>query len=143
MRIWSLHPKYLDSKGLVALWRESLLAQKVLQGKTKGYKKHSQLIRFKSTKNPLGAIAIYLRHIALEADKRGYVFDKNKILRNRIHEQILVNDGQIKYEWQHLLKKLKERDTVKYQYLKTESVIKTHPLFVIHSGDVEEWENIK
>jgi hypothetical protein len=33
MRIWSLHPKYLDSKGLVALWRESLLAKNVLRDK--------------------------------------------------------------------------------------------------------------
>jgi hypothetical protein len=29
-RIWSLHPKYLDARGLVALWREGLLAQAVL-----------------------------------------------------------------------------------------------------------------
>ena len=38
MRLWSIHPKYLGTKGLVALWREALLAQKVLQGNTKGYK---------------------------------------------------------------------------------------------------------
>lgn len=37
MRIWSLHPSYLDAKGLVALWRETLLAQKVLLGATVGY----------------------------------------------------------------------------------------------------------
>ena len=43
MRLWSLHPKYLDKLGLLGLWRESLLAQKVLLGKTKGYKNHPQL----------------------------------------------------------------------------------------------------
>lgn len=32
MRLWSLHPSYLDAVGLVALWREGLLARKVLQG---------------------------------------------------------------------------------------------------------------
>ncbi|HEU5178767.1 MAG TPA: pyrimidine dimer DNA glycosylase/endonuclease V, partial [Burkholderiales bacterium] len=32
MRLWSLHPKYLDARGLVALWREALLAQAVLRG---------------------------------------------------------------------------------------------------------------
>ena len=40
MKLWSIHPKYLDAKGLVALWREALLAQKVLDGKTEGYKNH-------------------------------------------------------------------------------------------------------
>lgn len=30
MRLWSIHPCYLDSKGLIALWRESLLAQACL-----------------------------------------------------------------------------------------------------------------
>ena len=46
MRLWSLHPKYLDIKGLVACWREGLLARKVLLDQTKGYKNHPQLIRF-------------------------------------------------------------------------------------------------
>jgi hypothetical protein len=32
MRLWSLHPRYLDAKGLQAVWREGLLAKKVLQG---------------------------------------------------------------------------------------------------------------
>lgn len=37
MRLWSIHPRYLDTKGLVALWRETLLlAQAVLFGNTKG-----------------------------------------------------------------------------------------------------------
>lgn len=143
MRLWSLHPKYLDSKGLVALWRESLLAQKVLQGKTKGYINHPQLIRFRNTGNPLGAIATYLKHIALEADKRAYTFDKDKILENQSDSQILVADGQVRYECQHLLKKLKERDFIKYQYLKNELKISTHSLFVVYEGDIEEWEIIK
>lgn len=43
MRLWSLHPQYLDAKGLVALWREGLLAQAVLAGQTRGYKRHPQL----------------------------------------------------------------------------------------------------
>ena len=51
MRIWSLHPRYLDAKGLVAVWRETLLAKHVLEGKTKGYKNHPQLNRFREVKN--------------------------------------------------------------------------------------------
>ncbi len=34
MRLWTLHPKYLDPRGLVALWREALFAQAVLRGWT-------------------------------------------------------------------------------------------------------------
>ena len=40
MRLWTLHPQYLDPRGLVALWREALLAQKVLLGRTRGYRAH-------------------------------------------------------------------------------------------------------
>ena len=56
MRLWSLHPKYLDARGLVALWREALLAQAVLRGETRGYRHHPQLARF----DDVGAIAQYL-----------------------------------------------------------------------------------
>jgi hypothetical protein len=80
MRLWSLHPNYLDSKGLVALWREGLLAQRVLQGMTRGYRKHPQLIRFQNTKIPNRAISCYLSHIATEADNRNYHFDRLKIV---------------------------------------------------------------
>jgi len=67
MRIWSLHPKYLDTKGLVALWRETLLAQHVLEGKTKGYKNHPQLDRFKRSKKPIEVINQYLAGVYAEA----------------------------------------------------------------------------
>jgi len=70
MRIWSLHPKYLDSKGLVALWRETLLAKHVLEGKTKGYKNHPQLNRFKAMKKPVEVINQYLSEIFIEAINR-------------------------------------------------------------------------
>src|SRR5579862_5032823 len=79
MRLWTLHPKYLDAKGLVALWREALLAQKVLRGKTKGYRHHPQLARFKAHENPVVALAAYLREVHKEAKRRGYAFDGSKI----------------------------------------------------------------
>lgn len=79
MRIWSLHPKYLDQKGLIALWRETLLAQKVLQNQTKGYRNHPQLLRFKQTKNPLQAISNYLHIVWQESQNRNYKFNQSKI----------------------------------------------------------------
>ena len=82
MRIWSLHPKYLDTKGLVALWRETLLAKHVLEGKTKGYKKHPQLNRFKCAAVPLDCINQYLSVVYEEALRRGFNFTKNKLIGN-------------------------------------------------------------
>src|SRR5215467_3185960 len=79
MRLWSIHPKYLDSKGLVALWRESLLAKNVLENKTKGYKNHPQLLRFKQARDPVNCINQYLFEIYNEAKRRNYSFDKKKI----------------------------------------------------------------
>lgn len=79
MRLWSLHPSLMDTKGLVALWRESLLAKNVIENKTKGYRNHPQLIRFKKVNDPVDAINCYLSEIHKEAIKRKYNFDKSKI----------------------------------------------------------------
>lgn len=140
MRLWSINPSYLDSKGLVALWREALLAQKVLMGNTTGYKSHPQLFRFKNASNPVGAIASYLRAVEVEARNRGYKFDKGKIENRRINSSILVTRGQVKYEFQHLLNKLKSRDPILYLSLRNSKRIKLHPLFSIVHGDIESWE---
>jgi hypothetical protein len=165
MRIWSLHPKYLDSKGLTALWRETLLGKHVLENKTKGYKNHPQLIRFKKYPDPLFAINFYLREIYLEAKNRNYNYDKNKFdfslfKKLKYSEKIFVNTEQVEYEIKHLLKKLKVRDAKKYKELNTElkkvkelkiknknpnqkegqSILEIHPLFKIKIGGIEEWE---
>ncbi len=140
MRLWSIHPRYLDAKGLVALWREGLLAQNVILGKTKGYKNHPQLTRFKNTNNPRGAIAGYLRFLMDEADKRGYNFNGRKIINKRIQSKILVTRGQVEYEFKHLLEKLKARDPNLYIRLNTVKRIKLHPLFTQVNGSVEKWE---
>ncbi|MCU7813177.1 MAG: pyrimidine dimer DNA glycosylase/endonuclease V [Candidatus Thiodiazotropha sp. (ex Notomyrtea botanica)] len=140
MRLWSIHPRYLDAKGLVALWREALLAQTVLLGKTVGYKHHPQLNRFKETRNPEGAIASYLRGIEKEAKARGYNFDKSKINGRHIARPISVTSGQIKFEFSHLKKKLKQRDREKLLLLTSEQEIALHPLFEEVSGKIERWE---
>lgn len=140
MRLWSIHSRYLDSKGLVALWREALLAQKVLQGGTIGYTNHPQLIRFKKTGKPVGAVADYLRCVADEADRRGYNFDRGKIAGDRFGEKIYVTAGQTEYEFNHLLKKLRKREPTLYRSLENTKKIDLHPVFEQISGDVEEWE---
>lgn len=140
MRLWSINPGYLDSKGLVALWREALLAQNVLAGKTAGYKNHPQLVRFKRTSNPVGAIAGYLRAVAEEAKHRGYNFDNDKIINKWITSNIRVTSGQADYEIKHLLSKLKSRDPGLYKSIRGTKNIRLHPLFTKVRGGIEHWE---
>lgn len=142
MRIWSLHPKYLDAKGLVALWRETLLAQHVLEAKTKGYKNHPQLNRFKASANPVGAINFYLSEVYFEAEKRGYKFNRKKINWNFIPSTINVTKGQIDYEVKHLLHKLQLRDPQKFLECSKIKKFEPHPIFKIIKGNIEEWEII-
>ena len=146
MRLWSLHPKYLDCKGLVAVWREGLLAKKVLEGKTRGYKNHPQLIRFKNLKDPIKAIESYLYYIYLEAKRRGYNFDKSKLSIKKPLSRIMpVTSGQLEYEFSHLCKKLKKRDLKFYEYLCKQKIekLKPNPIFYSVKGSVEPWEKIK
>ena len=140
MRIWSLHPKYLDSKGLVALWRETLLAKHVLEGKTKGYKHHPQLNRFRKSKNPIDLINQYLGEVYYEAVNRNFNFDKQKIDWTFKKSMIPVTTGQLNYEVEHLLAKLKKRDYDKYTELKSKSKFDIHPIFKLVVGEIEDWE---
>ncbi len=140
MRIWSLHPQYLDAKGLVALWRETLLAKHVLGGKTKGYRNHPQLTRFKETSDPLSRINQYLAVIYEEAVARGYNFDKEKIDWDFKPDLMLVTSGQIGYETRHLLGKLEVRDPERFSQMSRVVEWTPHPMFQVVAGAVESWE---
>ena len=142
MRLWSVHPKYLDTKGLVALWREALLAKHVLEGRTKGYTNHPQLNRFKRSENPLHCINGYLAVVHQEALNRQYQFDRQKINWGFLPVSLPVTKGQLQYESTHLLNKLKARDQVKYKILKQQLSLDLHPLFHLIEGDIEPWEII-
>jgi hypothetical protein len=142
MRLWSLHPKYLDSKGLVALWRESLLAKHVLEGKTKGYISHPQLNRFKKAKYPIDLINEYLSEVYYEALRRNFNFDKRTINWTFKRSEVPVTTGQLKYEIEHLLSKLEKRDYEKYKELKSKLVFESHPIFKLVNGEIEEWERL-
>jgi hypothetical protein len=140
MRLWSLHPRYLDAKGLVAVWREGLLALKVLKGETIGYRHHPQLARFRTQENPTEAVERYLWYIYLESTKRGYRFDSNKIGKPGNSSRIKVTAGQLKFELAHLRSKLKSRNQSLYRALKDLKTPDPHPLFRKVAGDIEEWE---
>ena len=140
MRLWSIHPCYLDSIGLVALWREALLARKVLRGQTRGYRNHPQLDRFNSQEFPVRSINSYLRSVWQESASRGFSFDKHKLGSTRNVHQIPVTDGQLKFELRHLRRKLRMRNR---KHLASVAKVRTpipHPLFKSRKGPAEDWE---
>ena len=143
MRIWSLHPRYLDRQGLAANWREGLLAQAVLAERTRGYRAHPQLERFRSNRSPMGSISWYLHAIADEADARGYRYDRGRIdLAAVAVPPIAVTSGQLGYEWAWLRQKLAARSpdqlTPWADFLQPEA----HRSFVVVGGPVASWERI-
>ena len=140
MRIWSLHPKYLDARGLVALWREALLAQAVLRGKTKGYRHHPQLLRFRAHASPVGCIGEYLRVVHAEAGARGYSFAAKRITPSRALAGLTVTRGQLELEWRYLLEKLSSRDPERFAQLRNVKRPRPHPLFRVVAGGVAPWE---
>jgi hypothetical protein len=139
MRLWSIHPRYVDRQGLVAAWREALLAKAVLGGRTKGYRHHPQLERFKEAKTPLNAINAYLFAVWEEAVRRGYAFDRSKI-EFSVHERIPVTTGQLQYEMNHLKRKLEKRSPRKARELDDISEPEPHPLFFVVEGEIAPWE---
>lgn len=151
MRLWSIHPKYLDAKGLTACWREGLLARKVLLGETSGYQHHPQLQRFRAMPNPIEAIESYLHAILEEAQQRGYHFDAAKLENKRPSIPMAVTDGQLNYEWKHLKQKLENRApehlaqlgiVEKPEIAESGDFISPHPLFFVTEGEIESWERI-
>ena len=142
MRLWTLHPKHLDPVGLVALWREALLAQAVLEGKTHGYRHHPQLERFLSTPDPLSAIAAYLSGIAAEAEARGYRFNSSLIRSNATRDRLLATQGQLAYEWEHLGQKVRARNPVCYASAHFGVAPVAHPVFRILPGPIAAWERV-
>ena len=140
MRLWSLHPKYLDAQGLVAVWREGLLARAVLRGQTRGYTHHPQLERFRAHPSPRLAINAYLAAVHAEATARGYAFDRSKIGSLRTIEPIAVTRGQLACEWQHLLDKLSVRSPARFEQLQFLQAPACHPLFRPCHGPMASWE---
>ena len=142
MRLWSLHPRYLDTAGLVACWREALLARAVLSGATKGYRQHPQLVRFRACADPVAAVDTYLSAILDEACQRGYSFDASKIDRPDPGLKLPVTRGQLGYELEHLRRKLQYRAPDVCATLPVANCVEPHPLFTACEGEIEKWEKV-
>ncbi|MDO5581206.1 MAG: pyrimidine dimer DNA glycosylase/endonuclease V [Planctomycetia bacterium] len=137
MRLWTLHPKYLDRQGFLAVWREGLLAKHVLEQwtvdpeKRIAYGNHPQLDRFKITDDPVAAISLYLAGIFAESQRRKYSFDRNKFDIPDVKIIIPTITAEIEFERNHLLQKLIKRDPQAADRLRTDSVLQLHSLFAI------------
>ena len=143
MRLWTLHPRHLDAAGLVALWREALLAQAVLLGRTRGYTHHPQLQRFRTAADPVASIGAYLGVVADEATARGYSFDATRIVESGDSvPRIAETKGQLLYEWEHLGRKLRRRSLAWYRSRIAGVNPTAHPLFRVVAGGVRDWERI-
>jgi len=144
MRLWTIHPCYLDAAGLVAAWREGLLAQKVLGGETAGYARHPQLARFKASADPGRAIARYLVELLAEARSRGYGFDEARIrgYDPSYRRRIAVNSGQARYELELLRWKLERRAPDRLGLLAGASEIRLNGAFSLREGPIEPWEKV-
>ena len=143
MRLWTLHPKYLDAVGLVALWREALLAREVIRGNTRGYRFHPQLERFRACASPRSAMNAYLAAVHAEALARGYAFDRSKLARVGTQVQIAAPRGQLRHEWNWLLDKLRHRSVGIHERMRDISTPDAHPLFAIVDGPVCTWERLR
>lgn len=150
MRLWSLHPRYLDRPGLTAAWREALLAQAVLAGRTRGYTAHPQLERFRGCADPLLAVGVFLSVLQQEATERGYRFDLTRVDRpprrgmptDEWVGSVPVAMGQVGYEWGHLMGKLRRRSPRDADRWASTPVreVEVHPLFLVVPGPVATWE---
>src|SRR5690606_5017500 len=140
----SLHPEQLDRQGLVACWRETLLAQAVLLGRTKGYTRHPQLERFRALADPPAAVGHYLTFLADDADRRGYRFDRTRIERSDDGARLEVSEGQLAFEWAHLLAKLERRSPALGLELSRRALVGeapvVHPMMTVRPGPVAPWE---
>lgn len=140
MRLWSLDPSLLDRQGLTACWREGLLAQAVLAGRTRGYRHHPQLDRFRSGEDPLALVGAYLCGIQQEATDRGYHYDASRIDRpGPVTARLAVTTGQLDFELAHLRAKVARRSPDRLADLPT-SDPPAHPLFRVEPGPVAAWE---
>ena len=141
MRLWSIHPKYLDVKGFVALWREACQAQRILLGTYSGpigYQNHPQLNRFKGHAFPVQMLQSFMEHVYMDSLRRNYSFNRNLIPENIVPMSMTVTKGQLEYETKHLRRKLTVRNPRLLHKLPAELL--PHPCFSVIDGDIESWE---
>ena len=149
MRIWTLHPRFLDRQGLLGQWREALQAKNALLDPhhSSNVCHERQLRRFKAAKiQALSCMGVYLHAVADEMILRGYKPNVSLIpYYVGTPSLIPVTQGQVNFEIAHLMAKLTERDPSRLLPLSKIRVLMSNqlnPIFKEVGGDIESWEKI-
>ena len=139
-RIWSLHPKYLDGIEIFFLWRNCIMAKKILDGTEKVNRKFPHLARFESSSNPIGAINIYLSEVYKIASTHGKNFKLDKFDDSFKDISLNVTKGQMEYEVELFKKKLRNRSSDTNALIFKIKIIEPNPLFKVVEGNKEAWD---
>jgi hypothetical protein len=140
MRIWTVHPRYLDVKGFVALWRETLLGMETLKKHVKcqhyiPWYKHPQLAPFKAQSDPILYISNYLYLVLEESRRRNYNFDGSKLDAIPYCENLpLIKASRevLVHEWLVCLGRYRVRSPKWFEEVKDISPLEVdpHPLYI-------------
>ena len=139
MRLWSL-----STRQRLIEWVFSRYGAKVcLRRKCSWDKRRAidfilNLIGFAS-ENWTATIGAYLWAVLDEARSRGYNFDASRIATERLPISISVTRGQLDFERQRLMKKLRTRDQDRFRILGA-AVARPHPILRVVAGGLEPWE---
>lgn len=150
MRLWSLHPSYLDKQALQVCWADALQALEYYK-QERAYMKgitndlspyfYPCLDRFRMTGSPIAHITNYLHGLCDESERRNTPFGRAKLPEFTPGLRLKVTDGQIAREEKLLLLQLNRRkQTQLWMDLFVAEYVQPHPLFEIVSGPVEPWE---
>jgi len=88
----------------------------------------------------MACIGSYLHAIHDEALRRGYGFDRRRIIRVSRRIRLKSTVHQLAYEWHHLKAKLTVRDRKRLATLRGIRRPDPHPSFRIVAGPIEDWE---
>ena len=133
MNLWSFHPKYLDEKGLRAVWQDALFAQNVLSGRIKDHRKYyPQLMKFNNYFEPLAAIGAYLGFIYDDGVERGIIFQEHKIMHRSKRENIFqVDRERLEDEFEQYKRKMQTVSMLQTAKLRQVSKVEPHPIFEV------------
>ena len=140
MKLWTFHPRYLDTCGLTGLWREAIMAQniliKLMQGKLVGYTNHPELNKIRNIGESIfweGAIRVYLDEIYKESVLRKHSFNQYKIRASRgflLNVEIWLSEEQLRQEEETIKERMAVRSPGRYQEVK-DLQFEPHPLFIL------------
>lgn len=156
MRLWTIHPKYLDGKRLTSQWKEGIQMMHIWKeigenpepAKRLGYVSHPQVRRLSNLLVADSGLISLLLHQHLtavheESVQRSYSFNK-KLIDDLAPDcknapKVYVTMGQVAYEFALMATKNNEWS----QKVAIDPYMLCNPIFQVVSGSIESWEKTK